>query len=113
MSGLPPRRVDRRTDEERLVRIRPWTELLQAAVADLRDVQIPLLIDARTVHVEEAAGMIAERSPRVEIVALEVVLHYLRGHVFARPDARAIGGVDDELRVRRACERPLVQHPGL
>src|SRR5262245_26579278 len=85
--SLFPRRVDRRTDEQRLVRIRPRTELLQAAVAHLRDVEIALLIHARTMHVEEAARVIAERAPGVEEMTLEVVLDDLCGGVLERPDA--------------------------
>src|ERR1041385_1393781 len=88
----PPRCVDGRPDEKRLVRARARTELLQAAVADFGDVEVPLLIDARAVHVEEATRVVAERPPRVEIVTVEVVLHDLRGGVLERPDAGSIRG---------------------
>src|ERR1051325_974802 len=88
--SLPPGRVHGRADEQRLVRIRPRPELLQAAVAHLRDVEIALLIHARAVHVEETARVIPERAPRIEEVALEVVLDDLCGRVLERPDARTI-----------------------
>src|SRR5258705_8469931 len=70
-SPLSPGRVNRRADEEGRARARPWPELLQAPVAHLRDVEVPLLVHARAVHVEEAAWMIAERAPGVEEVSLE------------------------------------------
>src|SRR4051812_26090959 len=72
---LVPRRVDRRPDEERRIGARPRLELLHAAVADLRNVQIPLLVDARRMRVEELARCVAEDAPRVQQVSLGIPLH--------------------------------------
>jgi len=47
---------------------------LSAAVADFGDVEVTLLVDAHSVRLEEAPGIVGQRAPSVEQVAVEIIL---------------------------------------
>src|ERR1700688_3773002 len=74
---LFPRRVNRLADHICCIRSRTRSELLHAAVIHFGDVEIPVLVDAESVHSPEAARKISPGSPGVHEVSLEIVLQHL------------------------------------
>ena len=48
--------VDRLANQQRWIRSRPRADFLRAPIAHFRDVEIPFLIDAHAVGIEEPSG---------------------------------------------------------
>ena len=105
---LFPRRIHRRSDQERRIGALARTEFLEPSAPNLGDVPVALLIDARAVHVEERAGKVAQHAPGVEQPSVEIPLRNLGRRVGEAPDARAIGRNDQELQVGLRPDRPLI-----
>src|ERR1051326_5457630 len=101
---LFPGNPERLAYEVCLVRARTRLELLDAALVDFRDVEVPVHVGAEVVHAPEAAGEITPHAPRVEEVAVEVVLQHLVRAAIGRPQVAVedvnqvdVGGVVAEL----------------
>src|SRR5208283_5570560 len=84
-ADLLPRRTDRLADHQILVRARTRAEFLGASIVHFGDVEIPILIHAESVDVPHRAGPLAAAAPRVQIMALQIVLNDLRGLVVRDP----------------------------
>src|SRR5437762_2778039 len=82
--SLFPRRSDRLSDQECGIRSGTRPVFLGAAVVDLCDIEVALLIGAHAVHAPHTAGEITPRAPGILEVAVEVVLQ--------DPVRAAIGG---------------------
>src|SRR5579872_758585 len=76
-NSLLPGGINRLADHIRRIRAGTRNKLLRAAIVDFRRIEIPVLIDAETVHSPEAAGEISPSSPRIEEVPFEVILQHL------------------------------------
>ena len=76
-SPLLPGGVNQLTDEQRGIGSLPRPELLHAAAADRREVQVLFLVHADPVHAEERARPRTQPAPRVNQVALVVELREL------------------------------------
>src|ERR1700733_5145266 len=88
---LFPGGVNRLADQECRIRARSGREFLRAAIGDFSYVQVALLIAAHAVHVEQPSRKIAQRSPGIEKMPVQVVLDNLRRCVVKGPQV-AIGG---------------------
>src|SRR5437762_2511162 len=95
---------------EQVVRIDALTrmELLRAALVDLGDVEVAFRVRAEVVHAPEAAREVAPRAPRIEEVAVEIVLEHLARAAIECPDG-AVNVVDQMHVGRSLAERPLVE----
>src|SRR5712692_5922901 len=74
---LFPRRVKWFADQIRRIRSWPRSELLRSPIVHFGSVEIPVLVDAESVHSPEAARKISPGAPRILEVPLEIVLQHL------------------------------------
>src|SRR5580692_510034 len=78
VQSLFPRGVNGLADEQLRIRALARAEFLRAAIADFGDVEIPFLVDAHSVRIEQASRPVGQRAPRVEQMPIEIVLHDFR-----------------------------------
>src|SRR2546425_5187877 len=97
----------RLTNQQFRSRTLPGPELLNASVAHFSGVQVAIGIDRRAVHVQEAAGVIAQRAPGIEQAPLAIVLHHFRGWIVEGPH-RAIAVRIHEVNRGGIVEGPLI-----
>src|SRR5204862_784274 len=90
----------RLADQERRVSARSRPVLLRAAVVDFRDVKVACLVDAHAVHAPHAAVEITPGTPRIQEVAVEVVLEDLVRAAVGSPE-KSIAVDDEHVDVRR------------
>src|SRR5437870_997235 len=107
-ADLLPGLAKRLADEERRVRAGARLELLRAALIDFGHIEVALLIDAEVVHAPEPSGEVAPRAPRVQEVAVEVVLDHLACTAIERPQI-AVEEVHQVDIGRTFAELPLVE----
>src|SRR5215467_12080646 len=79
LSLLFPCRIDRFADQRRRIGAGARPELLEAAGIDFSNVDVSFLVRAHAMHAPERAWKIGDRSPRVEEMAVEIVLKHLVG----------------------------------
>src|SRR6476659_5004022 len=90
-TALLPSHAQRLADQVIRVHTLTRTEFLRAALVDFRDVEAAVHIRAEIVHAPEPAREVAPRAPRIEEVAVEIVLEHLARAAIECPQ----GAVDD------------------
>src|SRR5579871_5188025 len=68
--------INRFADDISRIRSRSRNELLRAAIVDFGRVEIPVLIDAESVHSPESAGKVSPSAPGVQEMSFEVILQH-------------------------------------
>src|SRR5262249_51212736 len=102
-------RVCRLTHEIRGIRCLSRSKLLHAPAIHFRNVEVSFLVHTETVHAPEAAGKVAPDAPRIEEVAVEIVLQHLGSSAIEGPQ-RAISTDIDKVNIRRLLTgTPFVQ----
>src|SRR5438105_4910754 len=74
---LFPGRVDGLADQHSRIGARPRTELLEPSGIHFSDVEVPFLVRTHAVDAPERAWKIGDGSPRVDEMAVEIVLQHL------------------------------------
>src|SRR5436189_917500 len=107
--SLFPRRSDWFSHEKCGIRALARAVFLRAAVVDLGDIEVSVLIRAHAVYAPHAAREIAPRPPRVLEVAAEVVLEDSVRAAVGGPEKAVARDVEHVHVGRRVAESPRVE----